>query len=310
MTGGRGISRWGGASRFVDLDGPVHYVDFGGKPAGPAMVLVHGLGGSHLNWALLAPLLAADARVLAVDLLGFGLSHPQGRSTTVQANARMLDRFVQEVIGGPVILVGNSMGGMVSILQAVRHPGAVVGLVLIDPALPPAIGARPELAITAAFAGFAVPVLGRWALARERRQRSPRQQVRRLLALCCVDPSAVPEELVAASAELLEQRSRVRGLDAAFLTAARSLLALGARRSATWATIDAIRVPVLHLHGAQDRLVPAVIAAYAAQRHPEWTVEVIPGVGHVPQLEVPGPTAGRILTWLAGTAYPEGDTHR
>ena len=46
-----------GESRIVDLDGPVHYVDFGGLETGPAVVLVHGLGGSHLNWDLLAPLL-------------------------------------------------------------------------------------------------------------------------------------------------------------------------------------------------------------------------------------------------------------
>src|SRR5215218_9076933 len=46
-----------GDSRTVDLDGPVHYIDFGGPDDGRTVVLVHGLGGSHLNWDLLAPLL-------------------------------------------------------------------------------------------------------------------------------------------------------------------------------------------------------------------------------------------------------------
>src|SRR5213078_1603086 len=40
-------------SRTIDLDGPVHYADFGGT--GPTLVLVHCLGGSHVNWAALAP---------------------------------------------------------------------------------------------------------------------------------------------------------------------------------------------------------------------------------------------------------------
>ena len=44
-------------SLWADLDGPVHYVDHGGAPDGPLLVCVHGLGGSLLNWAALAPLL-------------------------------------------------------------------------------------------------------------------------------------------------------------------------------------------------------------------------------------------------------------
>src|SRR5205814_821713 len=112
----------------VDLDGPVHYVDFGGPADGPQLVLVHGLGGSCLNWCLLAPHLVTRARVVALDLAGFGLTHPRGRSTTVQANAALLDRFLRTVVGAPAILVGNSMGGMVSILESARHAGAGQGV--------------------------------------------------------------------------------------------------------------------------------------------------------------------------------------
>src|SRR5689334_1604536 len=111
-----------GTSRTIDIGGPVHYVDFGGNPDGPTLVLVHGLGGSHLNWDLLAPLLTDSARVFALDLPGFGLSEPELRLATVQNNRRVLDRFIQEVAGVPVVLVGNSMGGMISILQTSRRP--------------------------------------------------------------------------------------------------------------------------------------------------------------------------------------------
>lgn len=41
---------------FLDLDGPVHFKDHGGD--GPTMVLIHGLGGSYLNWATVGPRLA------------------------------------------------------------------------------------------------------------------------------------------------------------------------------------------------------------------------------------------------------------
>ena len=55
----------------------MHYVDYGGPADAGAVVLVHGVGGSHLDWDLLAPMLATRFRVLAADLPGFGLSGPE-----------------------------------------------------------------------------------------------------------------------------------------------------------------------------------------------------------------------------------------
>jgi len=49
---------WGGTGHVCDLDGPVHWVDFGGPADASPIVLVHGLGGSHLNWVLVASALA------------------------------------------------------------------------------------------------------------------------------------------------------------------------------------------------------------------------------------------------------------
>jgi pimeloyl-ACP methyl ester carboxylesterase len=71
----RSISRW------VDLDGPVHYVDHGGPEHGPLLVCVHGLGGSLVNWLAIAPLLTSTCRVIAIDLAGFGHTRSGARST-------------------------------------------------------------------------------------------------------------------------------------------------------------------------------------------------------------------------------------
>jgi pimeloyl-ACP methyl ester carboxylesterase len=289
---------WGGISRTTDLGGPVHYVDFGGDDRGPRIVLVHGLGGSHLNWCLLAPKLATSARVLAVDLVGFGLTHPEGRSATVQTAAVMLDRFVREVARAPAILIGNSMGGMASILEAAANPDAVARLVLIDPALPLAAGARPDRLVSAAFVLYAIPGIGERYLARRRASVPADQLVREVLELCCADPARVPAELVAASVVLAEERAAVAGVDAAFLSAARSLLRLSARRGRYWAAMRAISAPVLLIHGEKDRLVPVRSAREAAARNPGWRLEVLPGTGHVPQLEAPDAVAGLVLDWL------------
>jgi pimeloyl-ACP methyl ester carboxylesterase len=291
------LATWGGTAQTADLDGPVHWVDFGGS--GPRIVLVHGLGGSHLNWCLLAPLLVGHARVSAVDLVGFGLTHPHGRSTGVRANADLLVRFLHEVVGAPAVLVGNSMGGMVSILAAARHREAVSGLVLIDPSVPSGLGDRIDPLVAAMFASYAAPVIGTRLLARRRAMLTPQQAVQATLDLCCVDPSLVPADLKAASEALVTERAAVSGLDAAFLAAARSLLKVNAMAPAYWRAMASISAPVLLIHGERDRLVPVRAARRVARRNPWWQLETLPGVGHVPQLEAPEPVAETMLAWLA-----------
>jgi len=294
---GRG---WDGAeSLWVDLDGPVHYVDYGGPDGGSLLVCVHGLGGSLLNWAALAPLLTGTCRVLALDLAGFGHTRGGSRSTSVYANQRLLHRFVTEVAGTPAILVGNSMGGLISILQASEHPGTVAGLVLVDPALPISLRARPDPRVVATFAAFLLPVLGRRLLARRRDATSAEEAARALLRLCCADPARVPSDVVDLHVELASQRREYSDVDSELLTAAQSLVWVLADRRGYRSRQQAIDVPVLLLHGDRDRLVDIASARAAASANPSWRFEVAHGVGHVPQLETPGWTAERVLDWLS-----------
>src|SRR5512139_75955 len=116
--------------RTIDLGGPVAYADFGGE--GPTLVLLHGLGGNHLNWLPAAPMLARHARVLAVDLLGFGRTPGAGRGYGLGAQAAMLRRFMTEVAGTRSIVVGNSMGGTLALHVAATSPDLVAGVVLVS----------------------------------------------------------------------------------------------------------------------------------------------------------------------------------
>ena len=290
-----------GESRVVDLDGPVHYVDFGGSAGGPAVVLVHGLGGSHLNWDLFAPLLTDHARVWALDLPGFGRSEPGERTASVSANAATLQRFLDEVVGEPVILVGNSMGGMLSILATGERPEAVTGLVLLDPAIPgPRRALDPLVALM--FAVYAVPFVGELFLRGRRTRTTEIARVRETLTLCGVDPDAVPRKVIDRSVTLLQEREDVEGMDKAFLAAARSLLRLLVDPRRYRAAMASIRVPVLLVHGDRDRLVPVAAARDIARRHPSWRYLELPDVGHVPQLQVPELLAKDVLAWLEETA--------
>lgn len=291
---GRGVP---GQSRTADLGGPVHYVDFGGPDDAPAVVLVHGLGGSHLNWDLFAPLLTPHARVWAIDLPGFGRSEPGGRSTSVQSNVAVLQRFLDEVVGDPVVLIGNSMGGMISLLTAGERPDSVTGLVLLDPAVPgPRRALDPLVAVT--FALYSLPFVGERFLWWRRTRQSALARVREMLSLCGVDPDALPPEVIDRSVTLLEEREDVEGMDQAFLAAARSLVRLLVDPRRYRRAMASIDDPVLLVHGDRDRLVPVAAARDIARRHPAWRYLELPGVGHVPQLQVPERLAPEVLDWM------------
>jgi pimeloyl-ACP methyl ester carboxylesterase len=290
-----------GTSRTVDLGGPVHYVDFGGPDGAPTVVLVHGLGGSHLNWDLFAPLIRDRARVLALDLPGFGRSEPGGRRTTVHDNVAVLDRFLTDVAGTPAVLVGNSMGGMISILETAASPQSVNGLVLLDAAVPgPRRALDPLVAFT--FAVYAIPMVGERFLALRRKRSTPMRQVRDMLRLCGVDPDALPPETIDRSIDLIGRREDVPAMDKAFLSAARSLLRVLIDPRRYRAAMASITAPVLMVQGDEDRLVPVAAARDIAQRHPGWRYRELPGVGHVPQLQVPEKVAAEFLAWLDETA--------
>ena len=293
-------------SLWADLGVPVHYVDHGGPVDGPLLVMVHGLGGSLVNWAALAPLLTGACRVLAVDLVGFGHTKAGTHSTSVTANQRMLHRFLVEVAGGPAILVGNSMGATITILQAARNPETVQGLVLINPALPSQLGSPPSPLVTASFGMYAVPHLGRAMLKARRRVRSPEQLAMDVLRLCCVDPTRVDADVLEQHMEVARGRLGHPDIDAHFLAAARSLMVVLARRSSFLATMKDISVPVLMLHGEKDRLVSIRAARAVAAANPSWRFAVAPDAGHIPQLEVPVWTAGHLLDWLATDALTTG----
>ena len=298
-------------SRWVDLDGPVHYLDFGGPAGGPAVVCVHGLAGSAVNWSAIAPLLAGTCRMLAVDLPGHGLTRSQGRGTGVPALHALLHRFIEAVPVGPVILVGNSMGGMISLLEASAAPAAVAGVVLIDPVLP-LVPAIPDHFVTPMLAAYAAPGLGPLLMRRRRRQ-SPEDLVHSILSLCCVDTSRVPAGVLAQHVTVARQALSLRRTEQEISASARSMIAIFAgdlRSGAYRRAIGSITCPVLLLHGRRDRLVPIAVARAAARANPAWTMIEMPGVGHVPQLEAPDDTASAIIGWLGAAGQSAAQTAR
>jgi pimeloyl-ACP methyl ester carboxylesterase len=285
-------------SRTADLGGPTHYLDFGGPSDAPLLLAVHGLGGAAWNWLALAPLLHDHVRLMAVDLAGHGLSPAAGRPTTVGANRRLVDRFITEVAEEPVVLIGNSMGGMISILEASAAPGQVRGAVLVDPALPRPLLSRGDPRVAAQFAVMALPIIGEAAYVRRRARKSAEEQIRQTLQLCTVKVDRVPPEVIAAGAQVFRQRERAQFPPADVMAAGRSVIARISRARELRRSMAAISAPILLLHGAKDRLVPVAAARQAARAFPTWRYEEAADIGHVPMMEAPEWTATNILDWL------------
>jgi pimeloyl-ACP methyl ester carboxylesterase len=283
--------------RTVDLDGPVHYADFGGS--GRPIVLVHGLGGSYANWLSVGGRLAAHGRVLAVDLAGHGRTRSLGRSARVGANRRLLGHFLDAVAREPAVLVGNSMGGTLSLDEAAAEPGRVASLVLVDPAVPIARGAGFDRQVLAFFAGFALPLVG-GALVRRRARLGAERIVRDMLALCCVDPSRIAPDVLDAHVELSRERlASGEAAGQAFLVAQRSLMARLVRRRRFYEMVSGIRARALIVQGERDRLVRVEATRALAAARPDWRLEVLDDVGHVPQLEAPQRFLAVVEPWLA-----------
>lgn len=288
----------------------VHAAHWGTHDSDAALtvVCVHGLGGSHLNWRLVGPLLAAlpeVGNVWAPDLAGFGLTPlaaAEGgeRRATLADNGDLLRGFLTTVApGSPVVLLGNSMGGLISLGFAARHPELVRGIALVNPAVPAPLGARLDPQVVANFAAFALPRVGESVLARRQRRLSPRQQVEQTMALCVASPDTLDAGLLDAHTDLAARRRAMPYAHRAFLQAARDVVrAVTVGRNRVWDAVARIEAPGLYLQGAQDRLIRPETGALLLRHRPDWDHVRYEDLGHVPMIEDPERVAGDLRRWL------------
>jgi pimeloyl-ACP methyl ester carboxylesterase len=99
--------------------------------SGPAVVLLHGLGGSAANWVPVFPGLVGTHRVVAIDLPGHGGTPAPPRGTGVEGFAAAVAAALDAEGVGPAIVAGHSFGGHVAVRLALERPDLVAGLLLV-----------------------------------------------------------------------------------------------------------------------------------------------------------------------------------
>jgi pimeloyl-ACP methyl ester carboxylesterase len=287
------------------VDGPRN-----GAPRERALY-VHGLGGASTNWTDLAALLAVRFEGWAVDLPGFGRSHPPARSSYsirghVEAVIDVLERVAAEpgeAQGRPVHLLGNSLGGLVSVIVAARRPDLVATLTLVSPAMPVY---RVPPAFSRALLLLLLPGIPSVA---ERRLAgvTPEQQVRGMVQMCFGDPSRVPrarlQQALAEMRERAEQPWAVRALTRSMRGLITSYLRVGAANA--WRMARSLRPPTLVVWGDRDRLVDPGLASRLVAAVPDGRLLLLEGVGHVAMMEAAEPTARAVLALAEDVAAAE-----
>jgi len=295
-----GAASYDGGMRSLtfDVDGPVNVADFGGD--GPVLLLVHGLGGSHLNWLSVGPRLAEHHRVYALDLPGFGRSPLAGRRSSIAANVHLLARVIVRLSDGPIALMGNSMGGLLAIGVAALLPNLIHELVLVDPAVPePGAQLRLDRIGRTFVAAAFMPGWGARRLSRAVAALGPESLVYETLRLCSVDPSRIEQAVVDAHIALEAERLAQPGWHESFYAATRSLVGVLVSKRTVFRWIRMVIAPTLLLEGDQDRLVPVASARAVASLRPDWEYHEFAGAGHVPMLEVPAEFLKVTGDWLA-----------
>jgi pimeloyl-ACP methyl ester carboxylesterase len=276
---------WRKYQRWLMIDGqPVNTIELG--PQSPQssdvdsqpLVFVHGLSGCWANWLEQLPVLAAERRVVTLDLPGFGYSPmpTDGTEITISGYARLLDRLLGELGIDAAAVVGNSMGGFIAAELAIAFPQRVERLVLISAA---GISTTANPAVTRALPSLrrlqtVLAGTGAW-LASKSETVARRARLRdALLYVVARHPGRLPAALAA---------EQLRGAGKpGFLQGLQAVLDYDIRER-----LPEIACPTLIVWGDGDRLISVRDADVFEELIPNSRKVILEDTGHMAMLERP-----------------------
>lgn len=262
----------------------VSYVDVG---TGPVLLLIHGLGHSIHGWRKnIGPFARAGYRVMAIDLPGFGFSD-QPDEYSLDLYTSVVREWLDLHCIDRAVVVGNSMGGLISAAFAGVAADRVAAAVLVDPA-----GFGREHSWLFRIAAALAPASRRLVM----RQKITERRVRRSLRYVYHNPGLVEDDEVARIIHFASQPGFRR---AVATIGARGMGWRGMRPGfGLGALPESIEVPTLIIWGEQDRLVPVSHAHQVRARLRDSELTVFENCGHCPMMEVPSAFNARVLRFV------------
>ena len=255
---------------------------------GPPVLLIHGFGTNSFTWRHVAPDLARDHKVIAVDLKGFGQSDkPFDGRYSVYDQAELLAQLIEDKDLRDLTLVGHSFGGGVALLLALeanqRLDGRITRLVLLDSI------AYPQN-IPVFFRLLDVPLVSQLGV----RMVPPSVQTRVALQIAYFDDSKIdPEEVELYAAPLKTAAGKHAIIHSARQIVPEDIETLSER-------YKTIEMPTLILWCDHDRIVPLEIGIKLRRTLPNSTLRLVEDCGHMPQEEQPALTLDLIKGFIGG----------
>jgi pimeloyl-ACP methyl ester carboxylesterase len=263
------------------------------------LLLIHGFGASVRHWRSNVGPLSQDRSVYAIDLLGFGASDKDGTVYGTALWVEQLFEFVTQVIGRRVVVIGNSLGSVVGLGLAAKHPEVVKAIAWLNLPDFSAVSMPPVMKAVTMPIGFLVkrvitmsPIFVpffRWI-------RQP-GVIRAWVKGAYVDETRLDAELVEILSDPAYDRHASRAL-ATMVLSQRELPSEYQARSA----LPRMQLPMLLLWGEQDQFVPPMIAKTLVGFNPAIEFVSLPQMGHCPHDEVPDQINAILLKWLGAMA--------
>ena len=257
---------------------------------GSTVLLLHGISCSVLEWEHTIAALATQHRVIALDLLGCGLSDkPLDAEYDMLSQAKFVFAFMDALGLNKVSLVGNSMGGCIALECAAMHPERVTSLLLSAPA-----GIGQDTLFN--FRLASIPFLG------EVLTKPSMFGLGMIWKLAFHDTSFVTQAMLAEKLAL----AQLPNAQAVFLKTLRGFLGFGgfpeAPRKAFHARIQQVRCPSLVVWGKQDKFLPVTHVPVLKPLLANAQYELIDNCGHVPMTEIAQRFNQMSLTFLSSHA--------
>ena len=240
----------------------IYYFQSNGKSREkPAVILIHGAAGNHLNWPHTIRRLG-EHRVFALDLPAHGKSNGIGEQS-IEGYCRILDRWMTGVGISQAVVIGHSMGGAIALMMALEYPDQVLGLGLVSTGakMPVNQGMLDMLQGESTFPK-AIELIVKWSYAQELDPKTKRQVMKQMLEN---RPGAVYGDFLACSQFDVRER------------------------------LGEIKMPAVVITGSEDKMMAVSSSEYLHENISDSRLHIIEGGGHMVMLEKPD-EAGKLVS--------------